>query len=385
MKRFMFASAAALAIGMVACGSENESTFGEGGNGGTNPDGTPAISNGLPEIGPTGTSSACVSEVAGATLTPTNLVFMYDRSGSMGATPSFDPNQKWIPVGEGMKAFFADPYSKTLRASLQFFPDGDLPDPPGPADAQRDVNEVCDFDYATPKVALTSASDASFVTAIQTTQPQGGTPTVPALKGAIAYAETTLADRPGEKTVVVFVTDGEPGFMINGSFVPGCQHITNTVEEASSLAQAAQAKGITTYVIGVGPSLDKLNSIAAAGGTTSALMVNISDPSKVAGQIRDGLNDIRKREASCDFAMPAPPEGETLDPYAVNVVLSKTDGSQSVLGYSKECSDAGGWRYDDVKNPSRIMLCGNSCNDVKAEADGKVSIAFGCKTKVAVR
>ena len=68
MKRIMFASAAALAIGMVACGSENESTFGEGGNGGTNPDGTPAISNGLPEIGPTGTGSACVSEVAGASL-----------------------------------------------------------------------------------------------------------------------------------------------------------------------------------------------------------------------------------------------------------------------------------------------------------------------------
>jgi hypothetical protein len=303
----------------------------------------------------------------------------------MGALPSFDPNQKWIPVGEGMKSFFADPYSKTLRASLQFFPDGDLPDPAGPADPQRDVNEVCSFDYATPKVAMTTASDASFVSAIETTQPQGGTPTVPALKGAIAYAEKVASERPGEKTVVVFVTDGEPGFMINGSFVSGCENVSNTVEEASNIAKAAQAKGIPTYVIGVGPSLDKLNTVASAGGTTSALMVNIDDPSKVAGQIRDGLNDIRKREATCDFAVPPPPAGETLDPYAVNVVLSKTDGSQSVLTYSKECSDANGWRYDDVKATTRITLCGSSCNDVKAEADGKISIAFGCKTKIAVR
>lgn len=385
MKRIMFASAAALAIGMVACGSENESTFGEGQNGGTNPDGTPAISNGLPEIGPTGTSSACVTEVAGAELAPTNLVFMYDKSGSMGAAPAFDPNQKWIPVGEGMKAFFADPYSKTLRASLQFFPDGDLPDPPGPADVQRDVNEVCSFDYATPKVALTTASDASFVNAIESTAPAGGTPTVPALQGAIAYAEKVAAERPGEKTVVVFVTDGEPGFMIDGQFVPGCQNVTNTVENAASIAAAAKAKNIPTYVIGVGPSLDKLNTVAEAGGTTSALMVNISDPSTVAGQIRDGLNDIRKREATCDFAVPPPPAGETLDPYAVNVVLAKGDGSQSVLAYSKECSDSSGWRYDDVKAPTRIMLCGSSCNDVKAEAEGKISIAFGCKTKIAVR
>lgn len=385
MKRIMFASAAALAIGVVACGSENDSTFGEGGGGGTNPDGTPSISNGLPEIGPTGTQSACVTEVAGAELAPTNLVFMYDKSGSMGAAPSFDPNQKWIPVGEGMKSFFADPYSKTLRASLQFFPDGDLPDPPGEPDPQRDVNEVCSFDYATPKVALTSAADASFVSAIETTAPAGGTPTVPALKGAISYAEKVAAERAGEKTVVVFVTDGEPGFMINGSFVPGCQNVQNTIENAASIAQAAHAKGIPTYVIGVGPSLDKLNSIAAAGGTTSALMVSIDDPSKVAGKIRDGLNDIRRREATCDFAVPPPPEGETLDPYAVNVVLAKTDGSQSVLAYSKECSDGSGWRYDDAKAPKRILLCGTSCNDVKAEAEGKISIAFGCKTKIAVR
>jgi hypothetical protein len=387
MKRIMFVSAAALAIGMVACGSESESTFGEG-NKGENPDGTPAISNGLPDIGPTGTSSACVTEVAGAALAPTNLVFMYDKSGSMGYLgddPTFDPNKKWVPVGEGMKSFFADPYSKTLHASLQFFPDGDLPDPAGPADPQRDVNEVCSFDYATPKVALTLASDASFVSAIEATKPQGGTPTVPALQGAISYAEKIASERPDEKTVVVFVTDGEPGFVINGQFVSGCQNVQNTVENASSIAQAAYAKGIPTYVVGVGPSLDKLNAVASAGGTSSALMVDISDPAKTSTQIRTALNDIRRREATCDFAVPPPPEGETLDPYAVNVVLAKTDGTQNVLAYSKECTDEAGWRYDNATAPTRIMLCGSACNNVKADGDGKVSIAFGCKTKVAVR
>ena len=47
----------------------------------------------------------------------------FDKSGSMGDTATgFDPALKWTPVGTGMKEFFADPYSKTLRASLQFFP-----------------------------------------------------------------------------------------------------------------------------------------------------------------------------------------------------------------------------------------------------------------------
>src|SRR6185295_9623221 len=140
---------AAVALGLVACGSDGESTFSDGNNNG-NGAGFNDGANGkqLPDIGPTGTASACVSQVSGAELAPTNLIFMYDKSGSMGQAPTFDPNLKWKPVSEGMKAFFADPYSKTLNASLQFFPDGDLPDPPGPADAQRHANEVCAFDYA---------------------------------------------------------------------------------------------------------------------------------------------------------------------------------------------------------------------------------------------
>jgi hypothetical protein len=388
MKRVKFLSAlGVVAFALVACGSETESEFGEAGNP-NNGSGVPSGSNGLPDIGPQGTGSACVTEVAGAELAPTNLIFMYDKSGSMGYLgddPTFDPNKKWIPVGQGMKSFFSDPYSKTLRASLQFFPDGDLPDPPGPPDEQRDVNEVCSFDYATPKVALTSAADPKFVTTIDSTTPAGGTPTAPALKGAITYAEQIAASRPGEKTAVVFVTDGEPGFMIGGQFVPGCENMPNTIEEASKLATGALAKQIPTYVVGVGPALGKLNAIASAGGTTSAIMVDISDPTKTAEQIRTALNDIRKREATCDFAMPPPPEGETLDPNAVNVVLKLADGTDSVLGYSQECSDPSGWKYDNAAAPTRILLCSASCNDAKASTEGKVTIAFGCKTKISVR
>src|SRR5689334_12029376 len=62
--------------------------------------------------GPAGTGDSCVKALSGAELEPVDLVFMYDRSGSMGDTSEgFDPAVKWDPVSRGMKAFFEDPAS----------------------------------------------------------------------------------------------------------------------------------------------------------------------------------------------------------------------------------------------------------------------------------
>lgn len=376
MKRVMLVgSFAAIALGMIACGSEGDSTFNEGNGASQHDDGTPDGVNGLPEIGPTGTASACVSEVASAELAPTNLVFVFDKSGSMGdASTGFDPKKRWIPVSTGMKEFFADPYSKTLRASLEFFPLSD-----------DTVETACNHAYAAPTVELTNASDPAFVSALETTKPSGGTPTLPALQGGIEYAKQIHAARPAEKTAVVLVTDGEPGFWNpdKNAFEPGCAG--NTVANVAAAAAAAFAEGIPTYVIGVGPQLTALNSVAKSGGTSAAVMVSVNDPAATTSAIKQALADIRKREIACEFALPPPPAGEELDPFAVNVVLKNADGTDKVLGYSKDCADQGGWTYDNPSAPSRILLCGGACTDAKTATDGKVSIAFGCKTKIAVR
>ena len=377
MKRLMTAAMAAIAMGSFACGSES-STFGDPSdpNNGTNGNGVPGGSSGLGEIGPKGTSSACVNQVSSAELTPTNLVFMYDKSGSMGdnVNSNFDPKLKWIPVNDGMTGFFGDPYSSTVRASLQFFPIDD-----------NDIPSACAAPYATPQVALTMANDPSFVSTLDATKPEGGTPTLPALKGAIAYAQQVAAMRPTDKTAIVLVTDGEPGFWdpAQNAFVPGCPD--NDIAHVAAAAQAAFAGGIPTYVIGVGPSLDKLNQIASAGGTSAAMMVDVSDPTTTKSQIEGALGKIRTATVSCDFSIPPPPAGETLDPFAVNVVLTDNAGAQKVLGYSKTCSDPNGWQYDNAGSPTRITLCSAACDEARASTQGNVSLAFGCKTQIAVQ
>lgn len=373
-RKTIIGASLACALGLLACGSDAGSTFGdEDLSPGDSPNGVPSGAT-IGEIGPLGTGSACVSEVASAELAPTNLVFIYDKSGSMGdVATGFDPATKWIPVGTGMKEFFADPYSQTLRASLQFFPLAD-----------DTIETTCAYPYATPTVALTNASDGSISAAIDATTPSGGTPTLPALQGAISYAKQVAADRPGDKTAVVLVSDGEPGFYDGNAFVPGCQD--NDVAHAAAAAKVAfeSAPSVPTYVIGVGPKLAALSSIASAGGTTNAVMVDTADPAKTKLDIVAALGAIRKTEVSCDFSIPPSPAGKELDPFAVNVVLKQGDGTERVIGYSKDCAVEGGWRYDDAAAPKRILLCSASCSDARASSLGKVAIAFGCKTQVVV-
>lgn len=325
--------------------------------------------------GPSGTGDACVKSLSGAELEPVDLVFMYDRSGSMGdSADGFDPKVKWDPVGKGLKAFFQDPASSTLNASLKFFPL-----------AEGDLATICDHDYADPDVPLTALADASaFLAAIDRETPGGGTPTLPALRGAIAYAKKMATERK-EKAAVVLVTDGEPGFGIDGVFQPGCDD--NTIDSVAAAARAAREgnPSIATHVIGVGPSLSNLDAVAAAGGTGQAYMIDVSDPASTKEKLLDALRAIRGETVSCDLAMPPAPNGMELNPKAVNVVFTDGAGKETVLGYSKDCGDANGWHYDDPQSPKRIQLCSQTCGGAQADRAGRLSIAFGCFTKGGVR
>ncbi|WP_394842761.1 VWA domain-containing protein [Pendulispora brunnea] len=374
-----FLSFAFVALGLTtaACGSgRDDSTFNNSNATDDPAKQDPGGSFGSDPLAPGGVFSACATSATDAALTPANLVIMYDKSGSMGDTnnsPPFDPKLKWIPVSTGMKAFLADPGSKSMNASIQFFPIGDT------------VEQVCSYNYADPEVKLTPLSESSpLVNAINTTRPQGGTPTLPALQGAISYAKGVAAKKPRDATVVVLVTDGEPGITIDDKFSEGCPN--NNIPTVAKTARDAylNAPSIRTYVIGVGPALDSLNAIASAGGTQEAIMVDVRDPANTTGLFQKALERIRSQTLSCDFTIPPPPAGKTLDPTQVNVVYS-AGGKHQVISYSKDCANGAGWRYDDPSAPKRITLCPTMCTGVQSDRDGKLTLAFGCATQVDVK
>ncbi len=295
-------------------------------------------------------SSACAVSTTKAQNAPVNLVFMVDRSGSM------DDSGKWVAATAALKAFFADASGTGLRASLHFF---------------AAENASCDVaSYATPAVAMTALPNGpSFAAALDATKPNGSTPTLPALQGAVSYGKTLQAATPDVKVVVVLVTDGEPS---------GCQSTVDSV----SAAAAASAATIPTYVIGVGDALTSLNAVALSGGTKQAVIVSTTNPANISADFGAAIADIRQRALSCDYALPSAPAGESFDLNKVNVQFTPGGAATgATLAYNKDCAGGAGWHYDDANAPTKIAVCPSSCDALKKDSKGKMDILFGCATK----
>jgi hypothetical protein len=151
---------------------------------------------------------------------------------------------------------------------------------------------------------------------------------------------------------------------------------------AAAQAALAGTPPIPTYVIGVGSDFTNLDAIAAAGGTNKAMIVPVNNPTQTGPTFQAAVNMIRMASVPCQVTIPSPPNGQKINPNAVNVVLVSGGGAQTVLPYSADCSLASGWHYDDAANPTIVALCPAACMQAQGDASGNVTIAFGCQTDI---
>jgi hypothetical protein len=352
----------AAAATLVACsGGSDASGFGAGGGPGSGEPGgststPPSPSGPVPSFGnaPDGggggdATMACATTSAKAQEVPVYLAFIFDKSGSMA------DNQKWTTCKAGLESFFSDPKSAGLYASIQFFPL---------------AAECSTATYAAPAVPMTALPSASFATTIETFSPGGGTPTLPAMEGAIQYAQTQLTMHAGAKVAVVLATDGEPN------------DCNSTVADVSAAAAAVASK-IPTYVIGVGSATGNLDAIALAGGTQKAFVVAVGNPAQTATDFQAALAAIRGSQLACEYQLPQPPAGQTLDINNVNVEYTPSSGAPEVFTYDASCSGSSGpgWHYDDPNHPAKIEICPSTCTTIQADAKGSIDILLGCATK----
>lgn len=383
------------AIALACAFACSDSSGGDGGNGGSgsgngnggstsgnNVGGTASATGGQVGLGTatggssttSGTGESCAAETAKAERRPVILAFAFDVSGSMGKLdkPYHDPELKWKPVVSATEAFFADPKSVGISASLNFFP--------GP-----DSDTKCDAStYATPDVPLTGLPSTAFADAITAITPKssdewrGSTPTLAVLKGVYGQLAQVAVDHPDANIAVVLVTDGYP---------QGCDD--NAI--ASVEAEVALHPTMRTYVIGVEnpPNLgapdtvSNLNSVAVAGGTESAFLIQTADPTATSAQLSSVIDTIRGNSVSCELTIPPAPTGETLDKSKVNVTY--TSGStKTPFVYDPECKVGSAWHYNDPNSPTTVVLCPNDCTTVMADATASVDIEFGCKQRTTI-
>jgi hypothetical protein len=194
----------------------------------------------------------------------------------------------------------------------------------------------------------------------------GGTPTLPAMEGAVQYATNWAQGHPDHKTIIVLATDGAPN---------DCNSNVQAVSDVAARAYAANPS-IQTFVIGVGDT-GNLNAIAQAGGTNMAYVVGAQNATQA---FLDAMNQIRGISLACDYAIPLP-QGRPPNFSQVNFYYTPTSGPEGLIykvGDVSQCDPMkGGWYYDNPTNPTQIRACPASCEQLKS-GGGKVRIEVGC-------
>jgi hypothetical protein len=367
MGRLRLASSAAIyAVVTVAlstaCGSSQDAKGFTPGGDAPRPDLTGSDGSGDGLDGGVPSAPACASVVEEATSKPLNLYVMYDKSNSQVGT-------KWNAAREGLAAFLVDPSSAGVRVALNFFP------------RAPDQRPVCDQTaYKEPRVpfGVLPAHASAIVSAIQNETPDGfSTPIYPALGGAILGALEEVRARPGEAAAVLLVTDGEPTGPAErcGGVNP------EDVGEIRNVARAGvqQAPGVRTYVIGLPGVVPTIaNQIADAGGTKKAFIVAGTN---LQADFQRALSEVRGNALPCEYELPARVADKTYAFDRVNVRVAPGGGQPETVAQDATCAGEG-WRYDDARSPTKIVLCAATCDRLKGDFGAKLDIALGCTTVV---
>jgi hypothetical protein len=250
---------------------------------------------------------------------------------------------------------------------------------------------LCDPDaYAMPAVDFLTLPDSGGMLngSIAAQMPKGDTPTRQALLGAVAHARAHAAANVGHSVVVVLATDGLPtdctgGREVSGESDTALNDVVGVVTEGFMPKAAADAS-VQTFVVGVFADAEassaqtNLDKIAMAGGTDHAFVV--SSGGNVQQDFLTALNDIRAARLSCEFQLPKPTSGSTLDIHQVNVELT-TGGMMSELYYVKPDGCTGApdeWHYDAEPTATKLVACPKTCDSLKMQKNAQVSVKLGC-------
>jgi hypothetical protein len=88
---------------------------------------------------------------------------------------------------------------------------------------------------------------------------------------------------------------------------------------------------------------------------------------------------IRGVPVQCDFAIPDPPEGMTINFEDVRVTYTSGDAtSEPLTRVTMDSCTADGWYYDDEAMPERVLLCPALCTRVQADEGARMDVGLGC-------
>ena len=354
-------------------------------------DGTAAEGDGDGENG-------CAEAATSAELLPTNLLFVVDKSGSMNCNAPPIDNECLLPE----RKVASEPTKwESTHAALVGTDDSETDrDEPGlfrqlqglaglsaglvifPVDSRCAIlaRGALTTDIAPLDGAQVQALDAAL-----TLTPEGETPLAgAAIRGLDVLRERLVSGDIWGNSYLVLMTDGEET----------CQEAAlDDLKEYVPLALSGF--DIRTYVIGAPGSEGSralLSQLAHLGGTARAAEcehesdqrnvgdchIDLTESQDFAGDLAQVFRDLAQTtQASCAVDVP---QDAFVDPDKVNVLFTTSEGSKETIYYDeRNCStEANGWQYTST-DQERIVVCGQACERLRADAGAKLNVVFGCK------
>lgn len=374
-----------LALAAIGCGSEPElagrSRGSRAAGGGSSSLGSPSVrgptstvptsSAPLPAAGSfappaTGPGSQAIDglcEVVQLVADPVvpDMMIVLDRSGSM------TEGGRWAPSVSAVRRVTAELQDR-IRFGLAMFPDPganptaavggiagcfSAPDPQACLDMMTNgaSNAVCAPGKVVVPVAESTADEIA--QQLDSTQPNGGTPTAETLQAlADSYAgEPAGPDQKPHLKYVLLVTDGQPTCPAG----MGSDTTPADIDASNAAIDALTAKDVKTYVIGydtTSPGNEALASVldgfAQRGGTGDQMHRPVEDETSLLTELQRITGEI----AGCAFSL-------SMAPQRADFVLVRLDGLQINL------DDPNGWRLNGDRE---VELVGSACESFKTGA-----------------
>jgi len=340
-------------------------------------------------------ANACVEWRSNPDPLPTLLMTVVDVSGSMDEAVS-EATTKWEVTRIALTEAIATMPGSTLVGML-LYPNRET----SASDEPRPVAACVNVGGLVPVAPLQDPSMTQLDRLLSTLWGAdvvgGGTPTHDAYTYALSALRVSV---PEGAAHLLLITDGQPTYSLG---CVGTGRAEDPVDEQPIVRAIAAARenGTRTFVIGSpgseGTGADGLDArpwlsrAASAGGTAREACSHdgpvychfdmVDEPDFAMG-LSSALGRITGTIMPCEYVIPAPPTGKTLDPEAVHVVWTLEDGSQHELlrDDRNECGE--GWRF--TGDGGRVALCPASCQRIRSASGDQLELFFGC-SQIVVR
>jgi len=115
------------------------------------------------------------------------------------------------------------------------------------------------------------------------------------------------------------------------------------------------------------------------GGITPCHFYNVGNGNPQA--FIDTLKSIQQTALACEYAMPKPSRGVVdISKVKVNYLAGGQPPPQPIpkVNDATQCGGNGGWYFDNNTNPTRILLCPETCRAVSGDVRAQIDVFLGC-------